>query len=118
MDIKSGALGIVSWDGRGDNLTFQVSADADVREGDRIITTGIGGVYPRGLDIGFVGQGPFDRSTLFLKVPVIPSQELAALDNVFVIAGEKYEAEDLEITGFQGELIFQIGDWKLNFLVE
>ncbi|KQC13905.1 MAG: hypothetical protein APR63_06910 [Desulfuromonas sp. SDB] len=118
MDVKSGAIGIVSWDGRSRNLIFQVEADADVREGDRIVTTGIGGVYPRGLDIGLVEAGPFDRSTLFLKVPVIPSQELAALDNVFVISTQPSEEFQPEMSDFQGELIFEIGDWELNFQVE
>ncbi|MBN1151363.1 rod shape-determining protein MreC [candidate division WOR-3 bacterium] len=117
MDIKTNQIGIVSWDGRGKNLTFQVSADVDISEGSRIISTGIGGIYPRGLDIGVVGPGPYDRSTLFLKVPVIPSQSLSAMDNVFVISGDLVESDSLEMSDFQGELIFEISDWRLVFTV-
>lgn len=118
MDLRSNQIGIVSWDGRGRNLTFQVSADVDIAEGSRIISTGIGGIYPRGLDIGVVGPGPYDRSTLFLKVPVIPSQSLSAMDNVFVISGDLIESDSLEMSDFQGELIFEISDWRLKFTVD
>lgn len=118
IDIKSGTVGIISWDGRSRNLIFKISSDADIREGNRIITTGIGGIYPRGIDIGVIAPGPYDRSTLLLNIPVIPTQELAILDNVFVITNEKQDSVMNEPSSFKGEIIFEIGDWRLKFFVE
>lgn len=57
---------------------------ADVREGDRIITSGLG-VYPKGVVIGTVIKVIEDQDTLLKQVTVTPSVNYKNIDRVFVI---------------------------------
>jgi rod shape-determining protein MreC len=58
---------------------------ADVRLGDRVITAGIDGIYPRGLPIGVV-VAIESLSEIFYRIEVAPAIDLARLDEVFVLA--------------------------------
>ena len=60
-------------------------ADSTVQVGDRIVSTGYGSVYPRGLTIGYVsevGQNPYNRS---LEVTVKCAVDFSLLTNVMII---------------------------------
>ncbi len=71
-----------------DNIPHQES----VRPGDRVVTAGIDGVFPRGIPIGIVtGVGPGPE--LFHRVSVQPHVDLALLDQVYVLTEEVVPAE-------------------------
>ncbi len=71
-----------------DNIPHQES----VRPGDRVVTAGIDGVFPRGIPIGIVtGVGPGPE--LFHRVSVRPHVDLALLDQVYVLTEEVVPAE-------------------------
>ncbi len=55
----------------------------DVRPGDRVITAGIDGVFPRGIPIGTITSVESDGD-LFHDIRVVPSVDLASLGHAFV----------------------------------
>jgi rod shape-determining protein MreC len=84
---RSRAEGIVkgSIDGR---LTLDfVSTETTVRAGDVVITSGIGGVYPKGLVIGEAVEVKREPNALFQSIRVEPTSRLANLEEVLVLVG-------------------------------
>ncbi len=60
---------------------------ADVRLGDRVVTAGIDGIFPRGLPIGeVVAVAPGDD--LFQRIQVAPAVDFRTLEQVFVLLVE------------------------------
>jgi rod shape-determining protein MreC len=59
--------------------------DADIQRGDEVVTSGLGGVYPAGLLIGYVGRVYRDRTGLFQYADIVPAADLRSLDVVFVV---------------------------------
>lgn len=70
-----------------DGLTLEyVPLSADVRVGDKVVSAGTDGMYPRGLPIGVVVDIGADGD-LFHKISIMPSVDFGALDQVFVLRG-------------------------------
>lgn len=82
---RSRSRGIVR--GRGtDVLEFEfVARDGDVRVGDVLITSGLGGVYSKGLRIGHVIEVQDPGSRLVQKAIVRPAVDFGRLEQVFVM---------------------------------
>ncbi len=57
-----------------------------VRAGDRVIASGLDGVYPKGTLIGVVHRTDESKGGLFQFIEVAPSADLRRLENVLVIA--------------------------------
>jgi len=71
--------------GAGDTLLLDyLPLQADVRPGDRIVTAGIDGVYPRGVLVGTV-LSVRPGGELFHRVEVTPSVDFGRLDQVFLL---------------------------------
>jgi rod shape-determining protein MreC len=82
---RSRAQGVVRGVGR-ERLEFEfVVRDADVIEGDEIVTSGLGGVYPKGLRLGRVSELRDSGGRLTRIAVVEPSVELGQLEQVFVM---------------------------------
>jgi rod shape-determining protein MreC len=64
-----------------------ISRNEDVREGDRIISSGIGGVYPKGVMVGFVKMVEKGKYGIFQRVIVSPSVDFSRIEEVFVVKG-------------------------------
>ena len=73
---------------------------ADVRVGDRVVTAGIDGVFPRGIPIGEVTSVE-EGSGLFHHIRVAPAIDFGILDQVYVLTEEVIPAEIKEL--FYGE---------------
>lgn len=69
-----------------------VSVRSEVSEGDRIISSGLGGVFPKGLLIGMVSRVGEHDQALFREVRLIPSVDFFNLEEVFVL--QSATAED------------------------
>jgi len=91
---RSDVVGIV----RGQGINFQESAlyrmdfimkDAEVSRADEVVTSGLGGVYPSGLVIGYVENVQEDASGLFQYAEINPAADFKALDIVFVVLTEQ-----------------------------
>ena len=86
MILRTRRQGVVRGSRRGSGgLELEyVPLQADVRVGDRVLTAGIDGVYPRGIPVGTVvaveGGGQ-----LFHKVQLAPAVDFGALDQVYLL---------------------------------
>ena len=64
-----------------------LAADSDIAVGDRIVTSGYGNVYPRGLIIGYVESVENDPNTQSVTATVKLAARLDELDRVMVVTG-------------------------------
>ena len=75
--------GIVRGSPNGETMLEKVMADEEVQAGDKVITTGGDGIFPKGLPVGNVVK--VSSSDLFLKIRVRPAADLSRLEEVLVI---------------------------------
>jgi rod shape-determining protein MreC len=75
--------GIVKGSPAGETMLEKVMSDEDVQPGDKIITTGGDGIFPKGLPVGSIVK--VSRSDLFLKIRLHPAADLSRLEEVLVI---------------------------------
>lgn len=74
-----------------------VKSEEDVRLGDRVITSGLDGIYPKGLLLGVVSfVGDYEKGTLFRDLKVRTSIDFNKLEDVLIVVGEQSEAEEVE----------------------
>ncbi len=87
---RTRVAGIVEWDpGSGATLKLRgISYLADVAVGDTLVTSGLGGVYPSGLTVGWVGDLEPDATGLLRDVTVTPAVRFAELEEVFALEGD------------------------------
>ncbi len=72
--------------GQGDLLVFDfVLRQEDVSVGDRVVTSGMGGVFPKGLVIGHVKSVDRQEFGLFQTIAVTPSVDFTHLEEVLVL---------------------------------
>ena len=77
--------GILHWE-NGDICRLDgIPATMDVREGDILVTSGLGQVYPKGLSVGFVTKVRKEQGKLFQDISVEPFTDFHTLEEVFVI---------------------------------
>ena len=75
--------------GEGTQLTLDFALRlAEIAVGDRIVTSGTGGVFPKGLVIGSVSQVSKGDYGLFQSVTVSPSVDFSRLEEVLVLLRE------------------------------
>jgi rod shape-determining protein MreC len=61
----------------------------DVKEGDTIVSSGMGGVFPKGFLIGKVSRVEKQDNDLFFKIKVTPFADFSQLEEVLIIALEE-----------------------------
>ena len=85
MILRTRRQGVVRGGGRGSALELEyVPLQADVRPGDRVLTAGIDGVFPRGIPIGTVVS--VERGgQLFHRIQVAPAVDFGTLDQVYLL---------------------------------
>ncbi|MCI5065529.1 rod shape-determining protein MreC [bacterium] len=84
---RSRARGIVLGTGT-DECTFAyVREEEDVLVGDIVVTSGLDGVFPKGLEIGRVVEVGESSGGMFREIRVAPSVDLKHLETLFVITG-------------------------------
>lgn len=87
----SRAEGIVSGSITGE-LSFDfVSREITVTPGDVVLTSGMGGVYPKGLLIGEVTEVLLEDNDLFPRILVRASARIAGIEEVIVLVGATAE---------------------------
>ena len=73
---------------KGKGLAYQmhyVLKNSEIEKGSQIITSGMGGVFPKGLAIGTVTEVVNSPRGMFQKIMVAPSVDFRKLENVTVI---------------------------------
>jgi rod shape-determining protein MreC len=83
--LESRAQGVVAGRYDGSMRMEFVDQNAAVKEGDRVITSGLGGAYPDGLVIGRITEVDGNAQELFQSVTVEPLASLSNLENVLVL---------------------------------
>jgi len=69
-----------------DELEFEYTpGGADVQVGDTVMTSGLGGVYPKGLRIGEVVSATTEGSRLVQRAKLRPAVDFARLEQLFVV---------------------------------
>ena len=62
-----------------------VSNTADVKVGDMVLSSGLGGIFPKGLIIGKVSKVIKKKQGLFQQISLIPGSDLLRLEEVLVL---------------------------------
>ena len=88
---RSGAIGMVSGDlsvsSEGYCRFSYTEADADIRVGDQILSSGVGSVYPADLIIGVVESIEVDEYSRAIVATVKPSVEFSKLQYMLIVTG-------------------------------
>lgn len=87
------AEGVVRGSLDGDLTLDFVSRDTTVSAGDVVISSGIGGVYPKGLIIGEVTRVESTPSSLYQTIEVTPAGKLSGLEEVLVLIDSPANAD-------------------------
>ena len=75
--------------GRGDDLSIEYALrDSDIQVGDLLVTSGMGGIFPKGLALGSVVSVERDPFSLFQQVRAKTTTDFSHLEEVLVIVGE------------------------------
>ncbi len=82
---RSRALGIVRGTGTGALEFSFLMRGADVQAGDALLTSGVGGVYPKGLRIGTVVSVNAQKGALVHTARAAPSVDFGELEIVFAL---------------------------------
>lgn len=95
-DQRSREGGVIRWAGGTQVLLAYVGRSADVAVGDTILSSGWGGVFPKGLVIGTISAIEISEDGEFLDVTVDPGARPDRLEAVFVIEplGDDVQATD------------------------
>jgi len=74
-------------EGKGDSTCFlkYVSKEANVNVGDKLITSGLDGIYPAGLLIGYVSDVKKVGEEMFQEIEVVPLQNLNTVEEVAIL---------------------------------
>lgn len=101
MVQKNRVRGILKGAGQGGYTLYYVLKNADVAVGDRIVTAGIGGVFPSGIPLGMVSAVRKRQRGMFQEIEVDPFVDFQKLETVFINLTEKlsWEAELESVTG-------------------
>ncbi len=83
MNLRTGVHGILRWNG--EFIIDGVSINEDFEVGDTIITSGMGGIYPKGINVGIVKQVKRSMKEYEAKIYVRTFEEIKFYDQVFVI---------------------------------
>jgi rod shape-determining protein MreC len=85
IDQRSRARGIIAGVIEDGLVMKYVDRSQDIRAGDKIVTSGMDGIFPRGLLIGAVAQVSQERSGLFLNVEVASAVDFHKLEQLLVL---------------------------------
>jgi rod shape-determining protein MreC len=91
---RSRARGIVSGSLENGPVMKYVGRNEDIREGDRLITSGLGGIYPRGLLVGTIGEMRKNGQGLFLHVEIELAVNPSRIEEVLLVSVNPAELEN------------------------
>ncbi len=93
------AFGIVQGEGmrlRGPALCRMdfIARETAIGPGDEVVTSGLGGVFPAGLPIGYVRQVRLDATGLYQSAEILPAADFRDLHLVFLVMDAGLAAPD------------------------
>jgi rod shape-determining protein MreC len=85
FDQRSRVRGIIAGVVNGGLIMKYVDRSDDVKRGDTIITSGLDGIFSRGLLVGHVAAVRRKGPDLFLSIQVVPAADFHSLEQVLVV---------------------------------
>lgn len=85
MNSRTRAVGILRGDGHGGMLVDYYDRLDAAKKDDMMITSGLGGVFPKGLPVGRISSATKQNTGLFQKVTVKESVDFSKLENVLIV---------------------------------
>jgi rod shape-determining protein MreC len=82
---SSRATGVVRGNLKGGLDLLYVSRTKPVKRGDVVVTSGLGGVFPKGIVIGEVVEVDNSSGMLYQRISVKPSADIADLEEVLIV---------------------------------
>ncbi len=73
---------------------YLFNTDADVKEGDIVITSGTGGVYPPGLQVGTIATVNSSRGNPLKNITIKPAVNFKSIKKVAILTGDIKAASD------------------------
>lgn len=95
---EPGDVGIVEGSS-GESVSLRMTnlpPEANIQPGDTIISSGLGGIFPKGLVIGTVLETGLDQYGLLQQAVVLPAVNFNRLEEVFIVMEFPYEQEEQE----------------------
>jgi rod shape-determining protein MreC len=85
IDVRSRVTGIIRGTGRNLLRYLFVSPGEDIQTGDTLLSSGLGGVFPKGYSVGTVVKKTLSENGLGVDIEVVPAVDFGVLDYVFVL---------------------------------
>jgi rod shape-determining protein MreC len=85
---ESRISGVVVGSGEDECILKFVPNIADVKVGDYVLSSGLGGIFPKGLIIGKVSQISNKNQGLFQDITLVPNSDLSRLEEVLVLLSQ------------------------------
>lgn len=100
---------IASGKGELENIYLEhISLSTDIREGDLLVTSGLGGLYPEGYPVAYVSEVDNDNSRQFAQIKADPVVEFDRLRYLLLIWPN--EDRQKEVKSSAGDIEQQAGD--------
>jgi rod shape-determining protein MreC len=85
VDVRSRVNGVVQGTGLGPLRLGFVSPLEDIQVGDKVVSSGLGGVFPKGYALGTVVKKEVSDNRLGMEIELAPAVDLGVLDYVFIL---------------------------------
>jgi rod shape-determining protein MreC len=89
LNLRSRVPGIVKWRRESLLILDDVPLHSDIKQGDTIVTSGMGGIFPKGIFIGFVRSVRESPKEIVMRIEIEPFVKFLLLEEVFVIVEGK-----------------------------
>lgn len=90
---RSRVRGIIKGEGSNTYRLHYVLKSSDVKEGDEVVTSELGGVFPKGMLIGKVARVSENRRGMFQQVEIEPAVDFSRLENLIIVMKSSSLAE-------------------------
>lgn len=94
FDQRSRARGIVAGMVDDGLILKYTDRSQDIRDGDSVVTSGLDGIFPRGLLVGTIKNVRREGPGLFLRVTIAPAVEFKGLEQVLVVTQPPPQIDD------------------------
>ena len=89
--------GVLRGDGAGGAALYDIASLADVQPGDKVLTAGIDGIYPKGIPVGVVIKAEKGQD-LFKNITVRPLVDFGSIEEVIVLHTRKIPGDVVRYT--------------------
>lgn len=96
---------VEGYDSERNELIFKrIDSSAVIEEGEKVVTSGLGGIFPKGILIGEVTEVTTDDFGLTKMAFVKPAAKFSLLENVIILMREVIEVDSVDGNGTNADL--------------